>query len=106
MVRDLGLSKDGSELLASRLNEKHMLNKEARVTFYRKRDLEFLPFFEETIDFVYCKEVKGLLISLGLESYNPNDWRLFLDSSKRSLKCVLLHNTNIYASIPMVTQQH
>ena len=27
--------------------------------------------------------------------------RLFIDSSKRSLKCVLLHNRNIYGYIPI-----
>lgn len=33
--------------------------------------------------------------------YNPSEWRLFIDSSKESLKAVLLHNTNVYASIPV-----
>jgi hypothetical protein len=30
-----------------------------------------------------------------------NEWRLFIDSSKRSLKAVLLHNGNHYASLPI-----
>ena len=34
-------------------------------------------------------------------SYTPSEWRLFIDSSKRSLKCVLLHNGNKLASIPI-----
>ena len=34
-------------------------------------------------------------------SYTPLEWRLFIDSSKRSLKCVLLHNGNKLASIPI-----
>ena len=38
---------------------------------------------------------------MGLSEYNPNEWRLFIDSSKRSLKCVLLHNGNKYGSIPI-----
>ena len=33
--------------------------------------------------------------------YNFAEWRLFLDSSERSFKAVLLHNTNIYAPIPI-----
>ena len=33
--------------------------------------------------------------------YKPKEWRLFIDSSKRSLKAVLLHNTNVYAAIPI-----
>ena len=38
---------------------------------------------------------------MGLSAYRSNDWRLFIDSSKRSLKCVLIHNANQYESIPI-----
>ena len=38
---------------------------------------------------------------MGVENYSPDDWRLFIDSSKRSLKCVLLHNGNEFGSIPI-----
>ena len=31
--------------------------------------------------------------------YKDEEWRLYIDSSKRSLKAVLLHNTKAYASI-------
>ncbi|GBN20253.1 hypothetical protein AVEN_5086-1 [Araneus ventricosus] len=31
--------------------------------------------------------------------YNPSEWRLFIDSSKASLKAVLLHNGNSFASL-------
>ena len=40
LVRDLGLSKELSELLASRLNEKNMLYEKTKVTFYRNRERE------------------------------------------------------------------
>ena len=43
----------------------------------------------------------GLLECLGIKIYDPNQWRLFIDSSKRSLKCVLLHNGNKYGSVPL-----
>ena len=33
--------------------------------------------------------------------HNPADWRLFIDSSKTSLKAVLLHNGNSKLSIPV-----
>jgi hypothetical protein len=39
---------------------------------------------------------------LGEKEYGPNTWRLFIDSSKRSLKAVVLHNCNVLASIPLV----
>ena len=37
---------------------------------------------------------------LGCE-HNPADWRLFIDSSKTSLKALLLHNVNIKPTIPV-----
>ena len=40
-------------------------------------------------------------MELGIYHYDANSWRLFIDSSKRILKCVLLHNMNEYASIPI-----
>lgn len=33
--------------------------------------------------------------------YKSAEWRLFIDSSKVSLKCVLLHNGNKFASFPI-----
>ena len=44
--------------------------------------------------------VEGVLKKLGVTQYDPNDWQLFIDSCKRSLKCVLLHNGNEFGSIP------
>ena len=38
LIRDLGLSKELSELLASRLKEKIMLQKETNVTFYQNKE--------------------------------------------------------------------
>lgn len=48
-----------------------------------------------------CSDVPGLVTAMGLEKYDPNEWRLFIDSSKRSLKCVLLHNGNKLGSLPI-----
>lgn len=33
--------------------------------------------------------------------YKPENWRLFIDSSKSGLKAVLLHNGNTYPSVPV-----
>ena len=46
LVRDLDLSKQAVELLASRLNEKYLLDSSAKVSFFRKRDELFLFFFQ------------------------------------------------------------
>ena len=45
-------------------------------------------------------DIQGLIEKLGTV-YNPSDWRLFIDASKSSLKAVLLHITNQFASIPL-----
>ena len=52
-------------------------------------------------DFVYCNSIRGLFSEMGLPEYNPDGWRLFIDSYKRSLKCVLLHNGNKFACVPI-----
>lgn len=101
LVRDLSLSKFSSELLASRLNEKNLLSASAHITFYRNRHAEYLRFFSEDKDLVYCTDVPQLLHKLGVPQYQTHDWRLFIDSSKRSLKCVLLHNGNQFPSVPL-----
>jgi hypothetical protein len=54
---------------------------------------------------VYCCNIPGLMQKLGIE-YKVNEWRLFIDSSKRSLKAVLLHNSNNYASLPIGHSVH
>ena len=72
-----------------------------RVTFYWTREAELLPFFNSEADLVYCEDVEELTEHMGLVRYEASEWRLFLDSSKASLKCVLLHNGNEYASVPI-----
>ena len=101
LVHDLSLSKSSAELLASRLKEKNLLSDSACITFYCNRHQEFLCFFFEGKDLVYCTDIAQLLHKLGVPQYEPKDWRLFIDSSKQSLKCVLLHNGNQFASVPL-----
>ena len=100
LARDLNLSKESSELLASRLKEKNLLQLGTFITYYRNRHAEFLPYFTQEKDIVFCNNVEGVLKKLGVTQYDPNDWRLFIDSCKRSLKCVLLHNGKDFGSIP------
>ena len=101
LLRDLNLSKESSEVLVSRLKEKNLLESGTLVTYYRNQDAEFSPFFRRTRDLVCFSYPERVLFVLGVGQYNASDWRLFIDSSKQSLKCVLLHNTNEYASIPI-----
>ena len=101
LIRGLNLSKESSELLASGLNDRKLLQQGTENTFYRTRDNEFLRFFEELPGFVFCIDLPALVLKLGVNEYKPEEWRFFIDSSTRSLKCVLIHNSNMYAPIPI-----
>lgn len=35
------------------------------------------------------------------QHFDPNEWRLFIDGSKTSIKAVLLHNGNVKPSVPV-----
>ena len=100
LIRDLDLSKQSTLLLGSRLKEKNLLQPGTHITYYLKREQEFTDFFSKQKSLVYCHNVKGLITKLGL-SYNREEWRLFIDSSTKSLKAVLLFNGNQCASIPL-----
>lgn len=50
---------------------------------------------------MYCSDIEGLLLAKGLPAYDSSKWKLFIDNSKRSLKCVLLHIGNNFGSIPV-----
>ncbi|KAL7293495.1 hypothetical protein TKK_0012941 [Trichogramma kaykai] len=105
LIRDLGLAKDGAEYLASTLKNRNMLGKGTNVSYYRTRNDSFKQFFEEkefdNEKLFICKNVEGLMGEIKTNFYKTNEWRLFTDSSKKSLKAVLLHNTNKCASIPI-----
>jgi hypothetical protein len=54
---------------------------------------------------VYCNGIPNLTNMLGVQ-YKAHEWTLFIDSSKRSLKGVLLHNGNCLASVPVAHSVH
>lgn len=100
LVRDLMLSKEAAELLASRLKEKDLLNPGVQITKYRSREADLHHFFTEEPSLCYCSDVDGLMKSMGI-THDPEEWRLFIDSSSTSLKAVLLHVGNVYPSLPI-----
>jgi hypothetical protein len=63
----------------------------SRISSLRKMVLCFAMMFFSIMEF------------LGHE-YNPDQWRLFIGSSKVSLKVVLLHNGNRFPSVPLLMQ--
>lgn len=101
LIRDLGLSKESAELLASRLLEKDCLAPKTKVTFYRNRNEPFRKYFSKENNLVYCNDVTSLISEFKSITYDPGEWRLFIDSSTRSLKAVLLHNGNVYTPVPV-----
>ena len=102
LIRDLWSSKEFSEVLASRIKDLNLSQHGTKITFYRIRDKEFLLFFLVIHLTLFPVKSPDVLMKLGVTEYSLADWRLFTDSSERSLKCVLLHITNVYGSIPIV----
>lgn len=100
LVRDLNLSKQHSELLGSRLQQWNLLAEGTRITAFRTRNKELSTFFAMEYSLCACKDIDGLMELLGFP-HNPDEWRLFIDSSNVSLKAVLLHNGGEKHSIPI-----
>jgi len=71
-----------------------------RCVFYGRRHKEFKDFFSQEDGFVFCNDIYSIMEVLGHE-YNPDQWSLFIDSSKVNLQLVLLHNGNRFPSIPL-----
>jgi len=70
------------------------------VCFYHGRQAEFKDLFSQEDGVVFCNGVCSVMEVLG-RKFNPDQWRLFIDSSKMSLKVVLLHNGNKFPSVPL-----
>ena len=105
MIRDLALSKQKAQLLASRLRENNLLQKDVLVSHYRKRNTDLSTVFRVDGPLCYCYDITSFFEKLG-EDHIASEWRLFLDSSKRSLKAVLLHNCKIKPSVPIAHSVH
>jgi len=100
IVRDLNLSKKQAEILGSRLKDWNLLRQDTKVCFHHGHHKEFKDFFSLEDGVMFCSNVCSVMEVLGHE-YNPDQWPLFIDSSKVSLKLVLLHNGNRFPSVPL-----
>ena len=58
LVRDLALSKEASEVSASRLSEHGILDSKTKITFYCHRDEAPSDYFTKEDNFVFCKKAK------------------------------------------------
>jgi hypothetical protein len=79
LVHDLVLTGEKTELLEPRLKQKYLLA--PRTNFY-------------------WFDIPGLIHHLG-KAHEPDDWLTFNDSSKRSLKSVLINSEHKIASMPV-----
>jgi len=86
--------------LASRLQQWNLLHHSMKVTTFRTSNQDFEQFFKTVGYFTYCKDIDGLMDAMHMR-HSPEQWRLFSDASKTSLKAVLLQNGNKLPSIPV-----
>ena len=61
----------------------------------------FFFFFSMNGSVCFCNNIDGLLAALGI-GHDPQEWRLFIDSSKVNHKRVLLYSENDKSSISIV----
>ncbi|GBM84224.1 hypothetical protein AVEN_94424-1 [Araneus ventricosus] len=71
LVRDLGLSKDGAELLGSRLKNKNLLTRRTSFSWYRHREMEFTQFLFKEGNLIFRNDVQGLKKCFDIE-YDPS----------------------------------
>jgi len=74
------------------------LDEGVKITLYRYCQKNLEEFFTMEGTLVACKYMYGLFKALNM-SHCSGECRLFIDSSKVSLKAVLLHNGNVLSSI-------
>ena len=87
------------------MQENNPLQKDVLVSHYRRRNSDLLAVFRVDGPLCYCYDITSLFEKLG-ENHIASEWRLFLDSFKRSLKAVLLHIGNIKPSVSIAHSVH
>ena len=100
LVHDLYLSKENADVLGSRLKQWNLLEPGTTISSFRIRNQSLTLCYPSAENICYCKDIEGLMTELGCK-HNPAHWRLFINSSKTSLRAVLLDNGNIKPSIPV-----
>jgi hypothetical protein len=75
-----------------------------KVTSFGRGQHDFEKCFLSSED-VCCNDAVGLFGALS-HVHKPEEWQLFIDLSKASVKAVLLHNDDIYPSVPLACSVH
>lgn len=87
--------------LTSDLKANHLLEQGVTVGFYKERNAETIRFYDQKDGIPFLKDIRGLMDWLGVE-FVVDEWRLFIDASSSALKIVLLHNGNVFPSVPVL----
>lgn len=66
----MSLSKQKAELLASGLQERNLVEKDVKVSYYRKRNQDLSAFFKMDGPLCYCSDIKLLFEGLGPSPQN------------------------------------
>jgi len=82
-VRNFGLSKDKSEIFASRMKERGFVFPDVKTSVYRNRHKQFAKYYTKQDDICFCSDIAGLFEELN-EVHSPTEWRLFIDATKRA----------------------
>lgn len=102
LIRDLGLPKDSAEVLGLRLKERHTLAAGTSFSWYRFREKVFVPLLHKRVTwFSAIMYVELWTCSKSCMNQRNGDF-----SSKSSLKAVIFHNGNQYASVPVEHSVH
>ena len=100
LVRDLALSKGLSEVLASRLNEKKLASDQVpKIRSIATGNKNSFNISLKRMIWFIATTSKTYFVKWEYLPTIHKSGTFFLDRSKVSLKCVLLHNRNSYASI-------
>ena len=105
LIKDLCFYKKKAELLALRLKQQNMVEKNVKINYYRKRNRDFFSALKFEGPLCYCHDIEKLFRTLGI-FHTVDEWRFFIDFSKRSLKAVFLHVGNKRTSIPIPHSDH
>ena len=102
LVKDKKWTKTEAQEMASEFKSRNFLCDDVHYSWYRNRHLEYVDYFieNEEKEITFCSDIDGLMKAFN-HQFKSDQWRLFVDGSSKSLKAVLLHNENLFPSIPL-----
>jgi len=94
IVRDLTLSKEDAQKLGSHLRSSNLLAPGTKFSWYRHREQKYSTFYTMDENICYCSNINSLLEELDYSTCTGN-WYLFMDSSSKSFKCILINKKDL-----------